>query len=343
VETNLFGSTGIPPSKVLTSAGDGASELFLKNGGDVERIFWEAGVQLSDFDTPISEINLFQYCKMFELAAKHTQNPNIGLHFGQNFQPKQLGMLGYAAISSPTLAAGLKNMELYFPAHQGRTSFSLIQDDGIIWLNYHILDERIKNKRQDAELSLGMFCNVFKAAHGKNWSPLEVRFEHAEPEGFKEHEKVFNSKVLFGRRTNAIAFRRRDLDVRMPDHDPYLFSVVKAFLENRCTEVGNLIDFATIVRNEVTMQLGSRIPSLPEIASILGMTNTNFQKKLRQHGVTFPDVLKAARHELALHYMDDPDMQLTDIAYNLGYSELSAFSRAFRSWTGMSPQRFRRT
>ena len=79
-------------------------------------------------------------------------------------------------------------MENYFPAHQGKTSFSLFQDDGIMWLQYNILDPRIKYKRQDAELSLGMFCNIFKAAHGKNWAPLEIRFEH--------NEVKLNSKVV---------------------------------------------------------------------------------------------------------------------------------------------------
>ena len=326
---------------MLSSATTGAAELFNSNGGDSEKIFFEAGIKERDCNNPISEVNLFQYCNLFELAAKQTKNSNIGLHFGQGFKPEQLGMIGYAAISSPTLASGLKSMTNYFPAHQGRTSFSLFQDDGIMWLQYHILDPRIQSRRQDAELSLGMFCNIFKAAHGREWVPLEIRFEHTEPEDTSEHEKLFNSKVLFGRRTNAIAFKKSDLDIRMPGHDPYLFSMVRAFLEGRCAEQSNRIDLATIVRNEVTMQLGTNIPSLNEIASILGMTDKNFKKKLRANGLSFPDILRAARHELALHYMDDPEMPLTEIALNLGYSELSAFSRAFRNWTGMSPQKFR--
>ncbi|MFD1160493.1 helix-turn-helix transcriptional regulator [Roseovarius aestuarii] len=128
----------------------------------------------------------------------------------------------------------------------------------------------------------------------------------------------------------------------MPAHDPYLFSMVKAFMESRCKTSDDPVDFATVVRNEIKMQLGSSIPSLCEIASILGMPSLSFQKRLRKHGLSYNDILRAARHELALHYMDDPSMPLTEIAFNLGYSELSAFSRAFRNWTGMSPQRYRR-
>ncbi|MGC9368187.1 MAG: AraC-like transcriptional regulator QhpR [Paracoccaceae bacterium] len=333
----------VAPAKVLSAAADGAAEFFRSNGGDLDSIFGNAGIRADDLDDPVRELNLSQYCGMFEIAAAQTGNDNIGLRFGQSFQPRQLGMLGYAAISSPTLAAALRNMESLFPAHQEQSSFGLIQDDGILWLSYRILDPRIERRRQDAELSLGMFCNVFKCALGPDWRPLEIRFEHNRPDGAGEHERLFGAPVQFGRRTNAIAFRRSDLDARMPTCDPYLFSVVKAFLQSRVTQDQDPADFATVVRNEIKMQLGSTVPSVSEIAAILGLTSQEFQKRLRRNGLSFNDILRAARHELALHYLADPEMPLTEIALNLGYSELSAFSRAFRSWTGMSPQRYRRT
>ncbi len=335
-------STVTAPSKVLSAAANGAAELFKEQGGCLDQILGQAGISEKELNSPLSEINLSQYCKMFEAAASQTNNDNIGLQFGQNFQPKQLGMLGYSAISSPTLAAGLRNMKMFFPAHQEQTSFRLIQDDGILWLSYRIVDSRIRNRRQDADLSLGMFCNVFRNALGNDWSPLEVQFEHAKPEHAHEHEAAFGAPVAFNRRTNAFAFRRSDLDAKMPDHDPYLFAMVKAFMENRCKTSDDPMDFATVVRNEIKMQLGSSIPSLDEIASLLGLTGPSFQKRLRKHGLNYNNIIRAARHELALHYMDDSDMALTEIALDLGYSELSAFSRAFSNWTGMSPQRYRR-
>jgi AraC-like DNA-binding protein len=333
----------LAPAKVLSAAADGAAELFRSHGGDLDSIFGDAGIRASDLSDPVAELNLAQYCEMFEIAAAQTGNDNIGLAFGQHFQPRQLGMLGYAAISSPTLAAALRNMEELFPAHQEQSSFGLLNDDGILWLCYRILDPRIENRRQDAELSLGMFCNVFRAALGPDWRPLEVRFEHARPDGWTDHERLFGAPVQYGRRTNAIAFRRSDLDTRMPSCDPYLFSVVKAYLQSRVIQDQDPEDFATVVRNEIKMQLGSAAPSVAQIAAILGLSGPAFQKRLKLSGLSFNDILRAARHELALHYLEDHDIPLTEIAYNLGYSELSAFSRAFRSWTGMSPQRFRRT
>ncbi|MGI9292515.1 MAG: AraC-like transcriptional regulator QhpR [Pseudomonadales bacterium] len=330
-------------SKVLASAATGVVDMIEANNGDVDSIFGSTSIRLEDLNSPIHELSLQQFCSLFAEAANQTGNDNFGLHFGAQFEPKKLGAIGYAAISSPTLSAALHNMETYFPAHQEQSSFGLIQDSGILWLSYKICDPRISDRRQDAELSMGMFWNVFRRALGKDWSPLEVRFEHKEPENAAEHESVFGAPVLFGRRTNAIAFRRSDLEERMPDQDPYLFSIIEPFLKSRCKLHDNPETFASIVRNQIKLNLSTTPPTLSEIARLFELSECQFQQELHAHGLSFQDLLRAARQELSLHYIDDPEMPLTEVALLLGYSELSAFSRAFRNWTGMSPQRYRRT
>ena len=332
----------IMPPKVLASAADGSAELFRSRGGDIDTIFGRAGIALDEIRSPVNELSLASYCQLFSEAARQTGDSAIGLEFGRNFKPRQLGALGYAAISSPTLAAALRSMTQYFPAHQGQTSFGLLQDSGLLWLTYRIYDPRIPDRRQDAELSLGMFVNIFREALGPNWSPLEVRFEHDRPSSSTPHERYFGAPVQFNRRTNAIAFVREDLDAMMPSQDPYLFSVITPFLEQRCAKLGDPEDFAAVVRDQIKLHLGDMPPKLSEIARILGLTDRDFQRQLKDHGLAFPDLLRAARQELALHYMTDRDMALTEIAYSLGYSELSAFSRAFRNWTGVPPQHYRR-
>lgn len=331
------------PSKVLASAATGVADMIEAHRGDVDSIFGSTALTLEDLDSPIHEISLEQFCRLFTEAARQTGNDNFGLHFGAQFEPKKLGAIGYAAISSPTLSAALRNMETYFPAHQEQSSFSLIQDSDILWLSYRIFDPRIINRRQDAELSMGMFWNVFRSALGTEWSPLEVRFEHSEPENGTEHQEVFGAPVLFGRRTNAMAFRRSDLDALMPDQDPYLFSVIEPFLRSRCELHNNPETFASIVRNQIKLNLSTTPPTLADIARLFGLSECKFQRELHSRGLSFQDMLRAARQELSLHYMNDSEMPLTEVALLLGYSELSAFSRAFRKWTGMSPQRYRRT
>jgi AraC-like DNA-binding protein len=327
---------------VLAAAASGVIDKIRSSGGDPDSILGRAHIQTRDLDAPHNELYLTQFCHLFEEAAQQTGNDNFGLQFGDAFKPNQLGALGYAATSSPTLSAALRNMETYFPAHQSKTSFGLLQDSDILWLSYRIFDQQIKKRRQDAELSIGVFCNIFRHCLGEDWAPLEIRFEHGEPDHPSEHERRYNAPVRFGRRTNAIAFRRSDLDARMPSQDPYLFSVIEPFLKSRCQLIADPVDFAETVRNQIMLNLGDNPPTLSEIADILGLSGQSFQRRLKEHGLTYHDLLKAARQDLALHYLKDPDVQLTEVAYLLGYSELSAFSRAFRAWAGMSPQRYRR-
>ncbi len=332
----------LEPPRVLASAADGVIEQIRGCGGDVERIFSRANIRVNDLDSPFNELDLGGFCRLFEECAQQTQNERFGLQFGANFKPRQLGAIGFLATSSPTLSAALRNMEQYFPAHQGQSSFSLIQSADMLRLDYRILDPRIECKSHDAELSMGMFLNIFREALGKDWVPLEVGFEHDVVGAAHCHEAVFGAPVKFGCHSNTLAFRRSDLDAIMPGCDPYLYSVIESFLKNRSEMCDDPVDFSAVVRHQIKLQLSEASLTANEIARILGLSSYTFQRQLKDHGLSFRDLLRATREELALHYLQYIDMPLTEVAAKLGYSELSAFSRAFRSWTGMSPQRYRR-
>ena len=162
------------------------------------------------------------------------------------------------------------------------------------------------------------------------------------PEQPREHQDSYGAPVSFGQPINALAFRRADLDTPMPEQDPYLYSVIEAFLKNRVELRADPSDFAALVRNQIKLGLEGATPTLAEVARELGVSEQSFRRQLRDRNLGFNDLLRAARQELALRLIKTTDTPLTEVAFALGYSELSAFSRAFRGWTGMSPQRYRR-
>jgi AraC-like DNA-binding protein len=327
--------------QVLAAAAAGIADTVGGMGGDIERVFHAARVDKAALDNPINEISLGQYCRMFEQAAVETRNDNFGLRFGIDFKPRQLGPIGYMAINSPTLAAGLRNLVGYFPAHQGMSTLALRQDRDIVTLEYQINDGRIGARRQDAELSLGMFCNIFYHCRGRQWAPLEIHFEHPRPWNPREHEGLFDAPVFFAQPTNAMLFRRRDMDALMPDPDPYLFSLLEPMMSGRRRRAASG-DLIGLVRQKIESHLGHGDAAMKRIARDLGMSAWTLHRRLRDLNVSFSDLVRGTRRELAMRYVAEPHIALTEIAFLLGYSELSAFSRAFGQWAGMSPARYRR-
>lgn len=330
-------------SKVLAAAANGVEEMINRYRGDVDSVFGRAALNVQDIDNPYKELNLKQYCCLFEEAARQTANDNFGLRFGNEFKPKRLGPIGYVAVNSPTMGAAIQNLVKYFLAHQDHSVLVLKQDRDVLYLNYQIVDQRISRRRQDAELSLGMFCNVFKHCRGAHWAPLEVHFEHPAPGGASEHERCFGAPVHFGRPTNSIVFQRRDLDAIMPDTDPYLLSIIESMLAERRAMRTDPEYFLKSIREHIRVRLGDSRLTMAGVAHELDMTMEAFQRCLKAYDVAFQDLVRGARRDLALRYIEHSDMRLTEVALALGYSEQSAFSRAFRNWTGMSPQRYRNT
>jgi AraC-like DNA-binding protein len=327
---------------VLASAATGIAGYIGRCGGDIETIFSSVHIPPDVAGSPTLKMKLSAFVHLFEESARQTGNENFGLWFGNQFQPRDLGLWGYAAISSPTLGSALESLVRLFGYHQESSVMRLCDDPaGLVRLEYQIVAPSIVERRQDAELSLGMFLNVLRECCGGHWSPEEVHFEHPKPSMAKEHDKAFGAPVYFSQPTNALLFRPDILDRPMPGRDPRLMAVMQTCLEqlgSRATSEDMLLDR---MRTAVRMKLAAGYPSLEEIAESLRAPLGVIHQDLGAAGLTYKDMVEEVRRELALSYVRQRHLPFSEIAMLLGYSELSAFSRAFRRWTGASPRDYR--
>ncbi|WZB71681.1 AraC family transcriptional regulator [Achromobacter xylosoxidans] len=156
--------------------------FILLEGGDPDRVLGLAGVSATALGQPASSLGLDLYCRVMEQAAANTCNGNFGLRYGQQYEPGQLGLLGYVALASPTVGAAFENIGGLFHHHQQRSILRVVRQPELSRIEYQILDRSIAARRQDAELSLGMFFNILRHALGSRWSPEAVLFEHARPD-----------------------------------------------------------------------------------------------------------------------------------------------------------------
>lgn len=327
---------------VLASAATGIVEHIERRGGDIDSIFGNTGVSPAMAGSPTLPIKLACFCRLFEEAARQTGDENFGLWFGNQFRPHDLGLWGYLAVSSPTLGTALRNIIDTFPFHQQHSLLRLApRNDGLLMLQYQIRAPDIVERRQDADLSLGMFLNIFRECLGRGWTPETVYFEHPRPLDAEQHEAAFGAPACFSQPANALVFRPEVLKQPMPRRDPKMTAMMRACLEALGSKADDFEPLTDRVRMAVRTRLPDGWPSLEAISEDLRLSPAGIQRELARIGLTYKGLVQAVRRELALSYLRQRHLPLSEIAFLLGYSELSAFSRAMRRWTGRSPKSVR--
>jgi AraC-like DNA-binding protein len=191
-----------------------------------------------------------------------------------------------------------------------------------------------------AEAALAAYVVHVRVWTGADATPEEVRFEHERPADVSAYERFFRCPVQFGQSVTSIRFSRAVLDLPHEHAQPELCE----YLENRAeAEMARLRsrDLTLLVYRTVSDRLSGDV-SIGAVARALGLGARTLQRRLKEDGVCYQDLVDMVRHHRALERMHGPE-QLALISEHLGFSDPRAFRRAFARWTGVSPDRYRRT
>jgi AraC-like DNA-binding protein len=156
-----------------------------------------------------------------------------------------------------------------------------------------------------------------------------------------EHENAFDAPIYFSQPTNALLFTADILGRPMPARDLKLLAVMRTCLEQLAARPPAEDLVLDRLRTAIRLKLPEGYPALEEIAEELHLSTGAICRELRDAGTTYKDVVECVRRDLALAYVKQRQLPFSELAILLGYSELSAFSRAFRRWTGRSPREYR--
>lgn len=326
---------------MLASVTVGLEEFIDAQGGRSRQVLARAGLQPGLYQQPNRHIPLRFYCNSMHEAACATGNEHFGLWFGNQFQPEGLGLFGYNALSSNTLGSALANMERYFHVFQRSSFLHLSQEDGLCLLEYRLLDGDIMDRRQDAELTLGMLNNVLRRSMGEGWSPVAVHFQHPALTDASPHRDLFGCEVRFGQPRNVLMFSAECLQHAMPDANDMLFNVSLGAMLELSGQAPEQLTLAQQLKSDIIEQLPEGEPRLDAVASRYHRSRRSLQRQLSNEGYSWSSLLEEVREQLAEVYLDYPRLSVSDIAYQLGYSEISAFTRAFVRWKTISPTEWR--
>jgi len=297
----------------------------------------KVGLTESELNQSNQMVKSCGYENLYLLAEQETGSKAIGFEFGQVVEPDRWGILGYIVYTAPTLKAALINQFRYqaLSGNIGTPSQEYRQNTIVLkWLpayrcSYHTVEEMIT-----------AWAVMARRLTNNEIRPLAVYFRHSCQTDLSLYRELFGCEVTFNSDYNGIEISQSILDSPLTKYNPGLYSLLCQQADNI---VNNLVEKlpVEIVTQFISNQLSLGVPEIEDAAQNLQMSVRTLQRKLSQHQLTFSGLINTVRKDLAINYLENTDTKYIYIAQMLGFSEQSAFQRAFKRWTGKTPKQFR--
>lgn len=277
---------------------------------------------------------------LFNRASARLQDDALGVHAGELIRPGHYGVAGYVGMACGTLAEAFSSLQRYqaMVIDIGTVPPQIRGDElQLAWQP----DEQSLHYRQLAEFNLAGLLTFVRWITGQPLVPRRLEFPWPRPAALAEQQRVFACPLVFDadcyRLTVPLAWN--GLPLIQPD--PAMRALMDRLAEKQMLELRRGEDAVSPARRLLARQLSQGEATLERLAAELHVSPRTLQRKLQDHDLSFSQLLDEVRRELAERYLADPGFDLTDLAFLLGYSEHSAFTRAFKRWTGRSPAEYR--
>ena len=320
----------------------GLPEAITVAGGSPDEILQGFGLDRSVFAKPEGFIPCSVFAGILKEAARSTADDCFGLHFAERFNPKNIGPLAYVALNSPTIGAGIQNVERYLHIYDSSAKWFFTAEGDRGCVRFVLTGLGIEPLRQSNEHGMTIVINTLRMMVGSQWAPQEVHFAHEAPEQTSEHHRIFRCPVLFGCETNALVIELSLAQQAVPAADQQLYLIMKQYLDQVLSEIPQEDSLFAAIRKAIAEAMRDGSPELARVAKKLAIGPRTLQRRLKEYGFDFKKLVEDTRQRFAVTYLKDRKNSLTEIAFLLGYSELSAFNRAFKRWTGLTPLDYQR-
>ena len=316
------------------------AQALRQQGVDPVELVAAVGIDLAKAANPDWRVSQGTFNKLLQQCIATTGDEAFGLLAAEQIQPQVLHSLGLAWLASDTVYDGLRRLQRF-----GRlvaTGIDLeLQEEGDsvhLLLGHAHHEDGAVSAGQD--YAVGIVIRMCRLTLGEYLAPVKVELERPRPAEPERWEYMLSSRVVFDADTSRITWSRSDIMEPLVTGDPALARIndehTMAFLDSFLARSTSRDVVDKIVEN-----LPDGPPSQQQIASALHVSNRTLQRKLKEEGTSFMDLLQDTRMQLARKYLRSPGRSIVETAYLLGFSEPSTFSRAFKRWTGQAPADYR--
>ena len=318
-----------------------------RSGLSADDLLAQAEIDAKGLSDPNGRVSYARFHQLCEMAAQSLQEPCFGLKLGQSIQAGYLGSYGFALMSCST-ATELMQQSARYSALAMDAGHNVFEQRGQEFV-------RIWHSNLPGTTSLGRLQDELQQAIGvslarslvnrPDLNPNWVSFQYAQPDDVSVYEALFQCPLRFNAPETAMAIDAALLTLPLPHANAQVCRIMDDLCTQLLKQLGSSLEppWLAIARKTVLESFKQGCPGIGRVAQAAGMTEGQFKERLSERGLSFRSFIDELRRALAVGYMRDPDLGLVDVAYLLGFSEQSAFQRAFKRWTGMSPGDYRRT
>ena len=317
----------------------GIPEILQMFGHEPEAVFDSTGVKPAQFADPDTKISYLAAGLLLERCVTATGCRHFGLLVGKRAGPSSLGVAGFLLRSAPDVGTGLRDLVQHLDLHDRGGVPTLSSRGDTTQLGYAIHQPGTKAADQIYDLSIAVGCNMLRSLCGEKCNPTEVLLSHPAPQDQEPYRRFFRAPFRFNADQNAVTFPTRWLDQRIPGADPLLHR----HLEQEAAVLHDLqkVDIVSELRGLLRMSLMTGKNTAGDIARQLCVHERTLNRRLREEGTSFQRELNNIRYAMARQYLAESTMPIARIAAVLTYADVSAFSRAFKRWSGMTPAEWR--
>lgn len=318
-----------------------ACERARKSGIDLQPLLRRVGLTIRDIDDESVPLSATAQINCLNLLADVLNDRLLGFHLAQGIELQRAGFIYYIAASSETLGTAVQGIARYSALVNESVRLEP-HFGGALRIEFGFVGVSRQSDRHQME---GWITAIFRCCRqitGRELHPLAIRLQHRRIAESTEIESYFGRIIQFGADKDELSFPARATKLPVSNADRFLNRLLVKYcddvLARRKTRSGAL---RADVENAVAALLPHGPTRFETVARKLGVSPRTLRRKLSAEGVTFAGILDDLRFALAKRYLAERDLSISRIAWLLGYTEVSAFSHAFRRWTGRTPRALR--
>lgn len=311
----------------------------LSQGLEAEKLFRGAGIDPSVRNDPNARVPRKAFNLLIASIYEETGDISFGVKSVQKLHPSHLGPLGYAWMTSASLEDAYQRLERFSRMVIDRLRFSHLSAPEGVFVRVDF-DEGADIGPMNYLFNMAMFVQMVRFNLGNDFKPLKtfLNFPAAnEPGTIKSH---FQCSLEYDAPINQLLISHEDWQFKLPRVNPELALMHDEIVIRYMARVDKQ-DIVSQVKNAIFELLGSGNVAAEDVAGKLHITTRTLRRRLDDEGASYGNILRDLRQELALQYIRDGSMAMTEIAYMVGFSQPSSLSRALKLWTGQSPTEIR--